>query len=153
MMKKTLKLLFGLSTLLVLLQFTSCNKQEEISNTPSIKFISISPSTAIKYQDPVQIAIEYTDGDGDLGDNTPDVKNAFITDSRNNVTYQFRIPQQAPDNSKIIIKGNLTFDLSPQGFVDDNQTSETATYSIYIVDRGGNASNTVTTTPLTINAQ
>lgn len=152
-MKKTLKLLFGLSTLLVLLQFTSCNKQEEISNTPSIKFISISPSTAIKYQDPVQIAIEYTDGDGDLGDNTPDVKNAFITDSRNNVTYQFRIPQQAPDNSKIIIKGNLTFDLSPQGFVDDNQTSETATYSIYIVDRGGNASNTVTTTPLTINAQ
>jgi len=153
MMKKIPRLFISLGILLGMLQFTACSKQEEISNTPSIQFISISPATAIKYHDPIQIAIEYTDGDGDLGDNTPDVKNAFITDSRNNVTYQFRIPQQAPDNSNIIIKGNLTFDLSPQGFVDDNQTTETATYSIYIVDRGGNMSNTATTTPLTINVQ
>jgi hypothetical protein len=138
---------------LVLMVVSSCKKTEEISNTPSIKFISITPNPAVKYQDPVKIAIEYTDGDGDLGSNTADAKNAFITDSRNNVTYEFRIPQQAPDNSAIIIKGDLTFDLSPQGFVDDNNISETTTYSVYIVDRAGNKSNSAQSTALTINKQ
>jgi hypothetical protein len=138
---------------LVLMAVSSCKKTEDISNTPSIKFISITPNPAIKYQDPVKITIEYTDGDGDLGSNTADAKNAFITDSRNNVTYEFRIPQQAPDNSPITIKGNLTFDLSPQGFVDDNNSSETATYSVYIVDRAGNKSNSVQSTALSINKQ
>lgn len=137
--------------LMVAVLFTGCKKEEAISKVPQIKFVSITPGTAQKYVDEVQVTIEYTDGDGDLGENTADVKNLFCTDSRNNVTYQFRINQLAPDNSNIIIKGQLTFTLSPQGFVDDNNTTETATYSIYVKDRAGNQSNTVQTSALTIN--
>ncbi|HWB63633.1 MAG TPA: hypothetical protein VG603_09005 [Chitinophagales bacterium] len=133
------------------LLFYSCKKEEAISTTPVIKFVSIAPNPAVKYQDTVKIVIAYTDGDGDLGENSPDVKNLFVTDSRNNVTSQFRISQLAPSGSNIIIEGNLDIILSPQGFVDDNDATETATYSIYVVDRAGNKSNTVQTSPLVIN--
>jgi hypothetical protein len=118
---------------------------------PSIEFISMTPNPAVKYEDEIRITFKYTDGDGDLGENTPDVKNLFVTDSRNNVSYQFRIPQLSPDNSDIIITGNQPFNLPPQGFVDDNATSETVTYAIYVKDRAGNQSNTIQTPALTIN--
>jgi hypothetical protein len=138
-------------TLSSIFLFTGCKKEESISNTPFIKFISITPNPSIKYQDEITITIEYTDGNGDLGENTADVKNLFVTDSRNNVTSEFRIPQLAPDNSNIIIRGNLAIHLPPQGFVDDSHTSETVTYTIYVKDRAGNTSNTVQTSVLTIN--
>lgn len=140
-------LLFGFCLLLCV---TGCKKEEAISNTPSLKFLSISPNPAVKYQDEVVIEVEYTDGDGDLGENTPDVKNLFVTDSRNNVTSQFRISQLGPD-SKVIIRGTLDVVLPPQSFVDDNHSSESATYTVYVKDRAGNESNHVTTSAITIN--
>jgi hypothetical protein len=142
------KFFFALCALLAL---AGCKKEEPISNVPAIEFISITPNPAVKYQDEVKITFKYTDGDGDLGENTPDVKNLFISDSRNNVTYQYRSPQLAPDNSTIAITGNQIVYLPPQGFLDDNATTETAVYSIYVKDRAGNQSNTIQTPALTIN--
>jgi hypothetical protein len=139
------------SALASLLLFTGCGKEEVITDVPSIKVISMTPETATKDSSDVVITIEYTDGNGDLGENAPDVKNLFVTDSRNGVTRQFRIPQLAPDNANIIIRGNLDINMPPQGFVDDNQTTETTTFSIYVTDRAGNNSNTVQTPTLTIN--
>lgn len=143
-----LLLLFALPLLFF---FSGCEKEEPISEVPSIEFVSMTPNPAVKYQDEIRIIIKYTDGDGDLGENTADVKNLFVTDNRNNVTYEFRIPQLAPDNSEIIIQGNQPFNLPPQGFIDDNHTTESAVYSIYVKDRAGNQSNTVQTPSLTIN--
>lgn len=152
MKKHTSTAAYGAALLLLLAGFSGCKKDElPISNTPAIKFLSISPNPAIKYQDEVSIEIEYTDGDGDLGENTPDVKNLFVTDSRNNVVSEFRINQLAPTGSSIIITGKLKITLTPQGFLDDNNTSETTTFSIYVKDRAGNQSNTVQTSVLTIN--
>lgn len=143
------------STLLIpsviLFMMSGCKKEEPISDVPSITFVSISPNPAVRYQDEVVITIEYTDGNGDLGENTPDVKNLFVTDNRNNVTSEFRISQLAPDNANIIIQGKLNINLLPQGFVDDNNSSETAVYSIYLTDRAGNQSNIIQTTALVIN--
>lgn len=147
-MKKYLYI-FVISSLLF--AFVGCKKEEVISNVPTIKFVSISPNPAIRYDDVLKLVIEYTDGDGDLGENQPDVKNAFITDSRNNVVTTFRINQLAPDNANIIIKGNLEFNLPPQGFIDDNNITESTNYTIYVVDQAGNKSNEVTTGTLVIN--
>jgi hypothetical protein len=133
------------------LSFSACKKEQLISKVPSIEFVSMSPNPAIKYQDEIRITFKYTDGDGDLGENTADVKNLFVTDSRNNVTYEFRIPQRSPDSSAIIIQGNQPFNLPPQGFIDDNNTTETAIYSIFVKDRAGNQSNAIQTPALTIN--
>lgn len=136
--------------LFIQISFPRCKKVVTISNTPSITFISVAPNPAVKYVDAIKIEFGYTDGDGDLGENTSDVKNLFITDSRNGVVYEKRIPQLAPDSSKIIIKGNYIVDLSPQGFVNDNDIFETTTFSIYVKDRAGNQSNTIETSLLTV---
>jgi hypothetical protein len=145
------RLLTAIIAVAMLAGMAGCKKEETISDKPEIKFVSMSPGTARKYVDEVKVTISYTDGNGDLGENTPDVKNLFCTDSRNNVTYQFRINQLAPDEANIIIQGEISFNLPPQGFADDNNTSETATYSIYVKDRAGNISNTIQTPALTIN--
>lgn len=121
---------------------------ENISNIPAITFVSITPATAVEYIDSIAITISYTDGNGDLGENDPNVKNLFMTDSRNNVTYQYRIPQLAPDTT-VTITGNFVIDL-PSTAITDGSTSQQVSYSIYAVDRGGNESNTVTTSAITI---
>lgn len=135
----------------LLLTLSGCKKEEVVSNVPSISFMSISPNPAIKYQDEITITLECTDGDGDIGENTPDVKNVFVTDSRNNVTSSFRLSQLAPDNSGIIVRGRVNIHLLPPGFIDDNNTTETVTYSVYLKDRAGNQSNTIQTSPVTVN--
>lgn len=129
----------------------SCKKKKEepLSAVPVIEFVSITPSTAIEYQDKINITISYKDGDGDLGENSPDVKNLFLTDSRNNVTYQYRISQLAPSGQAIAIQGNLVVELKNTA-ITNGATSQSVSYSLYMKDRAGNVSNTVTTTAITI---
>jgi hypothetical protein len=148
-MNKSLRIF--IPVMMVLFVYNSCKKEQPISVIPAIKFVSMAPNPAKKYQDTVTIVISYVDGDGDLGIDSPDAKNLYVTDSRNNVVSQFRIHQLAPTGSNIAIEGNLDVVLPPQGFVNDSNTTETATFSIYVVDRAGHQSNTVQTTPLVIN--
>ena len=51
-----------------------------ISDTPNIEFVKLSPETAIQYADEITLTIKYIDGNGDLGENDPDVKNLYVTD-------------------------------------------------------------------------
>lgn len=128
----------------------SCKKDDStISNVPAIEFVSVSPGSVIEYQDKLTFTISYTDGDGDLGENDASVKNLFLTDSRNGVTYKYRISQLAPDGTTIAIKGKLSVELNNTG-ITDGSNSQTFTYSIYVVDRAGNQSNTITTTPVIV---
>ena len=137
-MKKILTLVTGLALL------SSCSSDEElISPTPAIEFVSLGSSSVTAFSEPLVFTISYRDGDGDLGENDPDVKNCYITDSRNSVTYEFRIPELAPSGSEIIIDGDLNIELQSVGISDDVD-SESATFSIYVTDRAGNVSNTVT---------
>lgn len=143
--------LFACAVIVALISaLPSCKKDTGISPVPSISFDSISPNPAIKYRDTILIVISYTDGDGDLGIDSADVKNLFVTDSRNNVVSEFRIPQLAPTGATIAIQGNLDVVLPPQIFINDNDSTETVSYSLYIVDRAGHKSNTITTKSLVI---
>lgn len=128
----------------------SCKKEAAISTTPAITFDSLSPNPATRYLDTIRMVISYKDGDGDLGQDSTDAKNLFVTDSRNNVVSQFRIPQLAPTGSNIAIEGNINVVLPPQFFVNDSDVTETVLYSIYVVDRAGHQSNTVTSPSLLI---
>lgn len=127
----------------------SCEKDEELSNVPQISFVSISPTTAEEFVDEITIKISYFDANGDLGENDPDVKNLFLTDNRNNITYQYRIQQLAPNNATIAIEGNLNITLSSTG-ITDGSNAQTATFDIYVVDRANNQSNIVTTSAITV---
>ena len=128
----------------------SCEKEQEISDTPIIEFKSISPATVQEYSDDIIIIISYSDGDGDLGENNPDIHNLFLEDNRNGIVYQFRIPHLAPDNNSIAIEGDFNITINGSGITDES-SSQQVNYSIYVKDRVGNKSNTITTSNITIN--
>ena len=131
--------------------FSACKKdEEEYSDVPAITFESISPEAVKQFSDSIIVTIGYVDGNGDLGENGSDVKNAFVTDSRNDLTYGFRVKQLAPNDANIIIKGRLLIVIPQLALNNLNGTSETASFSIYLKDRAGNKSNVVTTSSITI---
>ena len=125
----------------------SCKKEESIR--PFLVFESILPSSVQEYTDDIIIVISYSDVDGDLGENDPDIYNLFVEDSRNGIQYQFRIPHLAPDNNSIAIEGNFNISINGSGITDES-SSQQVNYSIYVTDRAGNKSNTITTTTITI---
>lgn len=139
-------MLFAMAAVLL---FTGCKPHEEIGPIPEIEFVSVTPQTVKEFTDSLVFTISYRDGDGDLGENHPDAENFFLSDSRNNVIYKFRIPQLAPDDANIIIEGKLHITLANTA-ITNGSNSQTFTYGIYVKDRAGNQSNTVTTSPVTV---
>ena len=127
----------------------SCEKEQVISDTPIIEFKSILPTTAQEYTDDIIITISYSDIDGDLGQNDPDIHNLFVEDNRNGIVYQFRIPHLAPDNNSIAIEGDFNITINGSGITDES-FSQQVNYAIYVNDRAGNKSNTITTSTITI---
>ena len=127
----------------------SCEKEQVISDTPIIEFKSISPATVQEYSDDIIIIISYSDGDGDLGENNPDIHNLFLEDNRNGIVYQFRIPHLAPDNNSIAIEGDFNITINGSGITDES-SSQQVNYAIYVTDRAGNKSNTIITSSITI---
>jgi hypothetical protein len=140
-----------LCILLLAIWISGCKKDEEkYSDIPAITFESINPGSVQQLKDSVIVTIGYTDGNGDLGENNSAVKNAFITDSRNDLTYSFRVKQLAPNDANIIIKGRLLIVIPQVALNNLSGTSETATFSVYVEDRAGNKSNVVNTSSITI---
>jgi hypothetical protein len=140
--------LFLLGSLMCL---SSCKKDAEtMSVVPEISFVSIGPSAVFQNKDSVIIRISYRDGDGDLGENNSDVKNAEITNFRNNLTYNFRIRQLAPSNANVAIQGELEFIVPGVAMENTSLSSESTSFSIKITDRAGNASNVITSNSITV---
>ena len=125
----------------------SCKKQE--SSSPFLLFESISPDSVQEYTDDIIITISYSDVDGDLGENDPDIHNLFVEDNRNGIEYQFRIPHLAPNNNSIAIEGNFNITINGSGITDETSIQQ-VNYTIYVTDRAGNNSNTITTSNITI---
>jgi hypothetical protein len=125
-----------------------CSEDEPVySDVPEIKFVSVS-STNVNSSDPLTFVISYQDGDGDLGENSPTARNLYLTDSRIGSAYQYRISELSPSNS-IIIRGTLSVKLDHANLLGAGP--ENVVYSIYVVDRAGHASNTVTSPTVTVN--
>lgn len=136
-------------SLFIIIACSCSDDNNEISAKPKIEFVSITPSAVTEFKEEIVLVIKYTDGDGDLGENDPDVKNLFITDQRNDVEYTFRIPQLAPSDKAITIEGELAIDMNSLSVVGSGN-SESAVFSIYVVDRSGKQSNTITSTAVTV---
>ena len=136
--------------LLVVLIFSSCKKDEDgLSVVPQLTFESISPTSIEEFGGPVTFSISYQDGDGDLGENDPNVKNLFLQDQRNGITYEYRIQELAPQGADIAIIGTVDIVLNTTSITDGSNEQE-VTFDIYAIDRAGNNSNTITSSPLTI---
>lgn len=125
----------------------SCEKDESMS--PVIMFQGIFPEIAQEYSDSIVILISYSDSDGDLGENNPNVHNLFVQDNRNDIEYKYRIPELSPSGSVISIQGTFTIKINGTGITDES-SSQQVNYDIYVKDRAGNSSNTVSTSSITI---
>jgi hypothetical protein len=137
-------------TLLLMCVIFSCKKDtEKFAKIPSLEFVKITPSVVAEFVDEVKITVLYRDKDGDVGENDPEVKNLFVTDNRNDVEYSFRIPELTPEGSEIAIEGNFEINLKVLYMVSD-QEEESAVFSVYILDRALNKSNSVTTESITV---
>lgn len=140
----------------VLLVIVACKKDdlpvsEEniISNTPEIEFVSISKSSIQEFED-VTIVIQYQDGNGDLGTEDADAKSIFVTDNRSAITHEYHLQPLTPSGSNITIQGKLNIHVENIIVLDQNNNSESTTFTIKIKDRSGNMSNAVSTSSLTI---
>ena len=128
---------------------TTNDNSEQYSDTPSITFISVTPSP-VKELDSLTFKISYKDGNGDLGENTYNAKNVFVTDLRTHTTDSLRVQRLVEGETSAHIKGNMNivlYDIAIQGSND----KDTVSYTIQVRDRAGNKSNVVTTSPIIIN--
>jgi hypothetical protein len=144
-----MKLIRVLMIVICVCALAACKKDKPVySETPEITFVSVSNSSVDAYGQPLTFIISYQDGDGDLGENSSDAHNLFLTDNRFGITYPYRISQLAPTTS-LIIKGQLKIILDNVGTT--STSPQNATFSIYVVDRAGHISNTVTSSVITVN--
>ena len=139
----------NLGYILLICLFFSCKKEEPISEIPSIEFVEVSPRQIVAFQEKLVFTIAYTDGDGDLGENDSDIKNLFLKDNRNDIVYEYRISQLAPLDTNIFIQGQLNIELEGTRITNNSQ-EQSATFDIYLQDRSGNQSNTVTSSSIII---
>ena len=133
-----------------MLSFSGCKKENLFEETPSISLTSVLPGTITEFEDSLVFIISYKDGNGDLGENDPNVKNLFIHDPRINADYGFRIQQLAPDNAEIAIQGDLTVTLTGIG-ITDGSNQQSVIFEVWVVDRAGNQSNKVSSPQITLN--
>ena len=139
-----------------LLAFSSCKKDDEpvsearvLTDTPEIEFVSMSSSSIQEFDD-VTLVISYVDGNGDLGTSDADAKSIFVTDNRTSITHEYHLQPLTPDNSDIAIQGELNIHVENIVILDQNNNSESTTFSIKIKDRAGNESNAVSSSTLSI---
>jgi len=143
----------------------SCTKPPDYPDEPVIAFgrltkTIIEQGNAGTRPDTLELIIDFTDGDGDIGS---DSINVFLTDSRNGAREIFRInpiPKQGTGNGisgEIMIKMPnrvyfcCTFpNTTNTCFPSKEYPEDMVSYKVQIKDRAGNLSNEIETPPITI---
>jgi len=153
--------LFGILSIIL----ASCVGAPDFSDIPEIEFVGFSNNSMVQNSlntDSTFVRFTFTDGDGDIGfDETTIEQNIFIIDNRTGDQYEaFKAPTIPEQGASKGISGDVTVRLfttcclfpdnippceSPRQFPTD-----TLTLDIFIVDREGNESNTITTTPIVL---
>jgi hypothetical protein len=143
-------------SILSLVVVFSCKKEKgndplpTVSNTPTIELANTS-STSINQFDDVLFRVNYVDGDGDLGETDADAKSIFVVDNRNtSIIHEFHLQPLAPIGQAFAIQGTLIVTIENVILLDQANTSENADFSIYIKDRAGNKSNTISSPSIKI---
>ena len=73
----------------------------------------------------------------------------FVKDNRNDIEYEYRIPELTPSGSNIAIQGNFDIIINGTGITNESSI-QNVNYDIYVKDRAANKSNVITTSSITI---
>ena len=157
---------YFLSLALIIVLINGCFSPPDLPNAPEITFNGIQYELTTDVLgnrlDSVTVSIEFKDGDGDLGAvSTSDPTNYFITVNRkeSGVFNEVTFPGGANFNGRFLINNGQDLDGAIEGrldygfniFIGTIQPSDTLQFDVFIRDRAGNQSNTVTTSQIVIN--
>lgn len=141
----------------------SCSTPPDYPDEPVITFERISKDTLRQSDlniDSLFLTFSYTDGDGDLGFSDSDTSQSiFVIDSRTGfIQDRYKLPEIPDQGTANGIFGEVklmlytTCCLFPQGIPPCSRPqaypTDTVTFEVYMVDRAGNHSNTITTPPI-----
>jgi hypothetical protein len=140
---------------LLALGILSCKKENTASKVPVISSLEIFPDSVKSgsAEDTLLVAFLVSDGDGDLGNDAASMKfDIFFKDNWGNNPFPFYfpdIPDELVDKTKGII-ARCTVQVPAAQFLvlrpdPIHATGDTVKYEIYVEDRAGNKSNTLTT--------
>lgn len=159
-MKLKLAIVFCVS----LLGMISCYKTPEYPIEPVIKFDSYSFTNPYQALTDGSMYITFTDGDGDLGktsnNDVVNINSIIIRNTKNNLIDTANIPYIPKKGTTDAISGKIEVKIYNStlggGFIDEadllllQKPLDTLIYEVFIKDRAGHVSNTVTTPPLIV---
>lgn len=142
--------------------FAACANPPEYPLEPEIEYIAVTKDTLKRrlFSDTTTVVFSFTDGDGDIG--SDDSLALFIYDPRLESTTRFLIPFVPELGASNGIKGEISFDyfstccvfedtfIDPCFGTDPEMPYDQVQFDIFIKDRAGNQSNTITTDPIFI---
>jgi hypothetical protein len=139
---------------LAFLLLASCDDKPVFPNEPVITFVSITPPTPTQFSaNELSLTFHYQDGDGDLGYVGDVSENIFLEDTRpafaNNTARfsAYHFESITPGTRKPSIQGEISISIVTPPW---EATEAPLVYRLHIVDRAGNLSNVIETTPVTI---
>lgn len=150
-------LAFIIFPVVALFFLNSCTDEDTYPITPEIKFKSLEIFQNVSQLDSVVLTFSFTDGDGDIGSVTTDSlsRDVFVKfyELRNGVfipfddpfgAFNYRVPYLEPRGNNKSLKGDIRIN------VDYNvlQPNDTVKYELYLKDRAGHQSNTITTSTI-----
>ncbi len=145
------------------LAVTACTKEPDFPPEPEISFERIDSNVIRQAVDSAFVVINFMDGDGDIGSSEND-RNIFLIDTRSsqgNDTIRRSMPQVPNFGNDSGISGEIRLPVStcctpPPGAAGCLPVSDafpefqrdTVIYQVFITDRAGNQSNTITLEPI-----
>jgi hypothetical protein len=144
-----------LSTILL----ASCFKEPSYPPVPEIAFMRVSSvdNPILALTSDVYMQFSFQDGDGDLGrlNESDTTANMFVKDLRFGIVSSeaYSIPPIPRKGSSPAVKGDISFNFRNSLFCNPLEPSrqfDTIQYEIFVRDRAGNISNTITTPPIVV---
>ena len=136
---------------LILLAISGCKKEEVVVANPNplLRLVSVSSKNLKQFKDSLIITIEYTDGDGDIGETNPDLNDLQIKDQRLSKPDYYFVKPLTPPNANIKVKGTIAVQIK-NTFLLGTADSEITTFELRLKDRAGNWINSLKTDVITI---
>ncbi len=141
---------FILLFMVLSISFFSCKKESGVNSKPVIKFLKINATNIQQFKDSITIDIEYTDENGDLGEDNPDKNALYVKDRRLSKADFYFVKPLSPPGSNVKIKGILSIKIK-NAFLLGTANKEETTFEIKLSDRAGNWSNAIVSPEITIN--
>ena len=153
---------------ILILKLSSCVSPPDYSDVPTLEFRSFSKlmmNQGVFEEDSVILTLYFTDGNGDFGNAGQDIeKNIFILDKRTNETFrEYKAPFVPVEGAGNGISGTISIKIYSTCCIfppvtgifpcekSDEFPFNDLTLDVFLKDRAGNQSNTVTTSVLKLN--